>query len=149
MKTLLVTSFPSFHDVVLLEPTLEALYYKHAPCKLVLRTWEGFFPFFEHHPLIHDLIAFVVGDTLQDCLDEKVKAIDLCGADLHVELEDLEFSSLLLPTVEKFAALAGVLLTRKTPWICLPDRPKVATISCRGIFLRFPAVSKYCNMRDI
>jgi SAM-dependent methyltransferase len=112
MKKLLVTACPSIHDVILLEPTLEALYYKHAPCQLVLRTWEGFFPFFEHHPLIHGLVEFVEGATV---------AVD--DADIAVGIPDPRTSDLLLPTVEKFAALAGVLLTRKTPWICMPDRP--------------------------
>ena len=113
MQKLLVTACPSIHDVILLEPTLEALYYKNAPCQIVLRTWEGFFPFFEHHPLVHELIDFEAGDFAE--------AVELCGADLCIDI--LDNSNLLLPTVEKFAALAKVLLTRKTPWICLPDRP--------------------------
>jgi SAM-dependent methyltransferase len=116
MKKLLVTACPSIHDVILLEPTLEALYYKHAPCQLVLRTWEGFFPFFEHHPLIHELVGIgTVGDT------PPLEGIPV--SDIHVDIQDPRNSPLLLPTVEKFAVLANVLLTRKTPWICMPDRP--------------------------
>ena len=114
MRKLLVTACPSIHDVILLEPTLEALYYKHAPCQLVLRTWEGFFPFFEHHPLIHEVIEFVEGEKPE--------------ADIYVDIPDLHQWTLLLPTVEKFAVSAEVLLTRKTPWICLPDRPADANI---------------------
>ncbi len=115
MQTLLVTAYPSIHDVILLEPTLEALYYKNAPCRMVLRTWEGFFPFFEHHPLIHELIKFESG------VEGFEKAVELCSADIGIDIDDT--TPLLLPTVERFAALSEVLLTRKTPWICLPDRP--------------------------
>lgn len=114
MKTLLVTACPNIHDVILLEPTLEALYYKHAPCRLVLRTREEFFPFFEDHPLIHELLPFV-GDYVP-------------AADIFITIPDIRSLGLLLPTVEKFAAAAEVLLTRKTPWICLSDRPDDANI---------------------
>lgn len=113
MRKILVTAEPSVHDVILLEPTLEALYYKYAPCELVLRTWQGFFPFFEHHPLIHQLVGLSTEDS------EKAER----DADILIDIPDLNTSPLLLPTVEKFAALAEVLLSRKTPWICLPDRP--------------------------
>ncbi len=115
MKTLLVTASPNPHDVILLEPTLEALYYKNAPCRIVLRTEQGFFPFFEHHPLIHELIEFVEGEG------GFVEAVERCDADLCIDIDDT--TPLLLPTVERFAALSEVHLTRKTPWICLPDRP--------------------------
>ncbi len=113
MKKLLVTACPSLHDVILLEPTLEALYYKYAPCELVLRTYEEYLPFFEHHPLIHEFIGIKI------VRDEEIPV-----SDIYVDIQDPRNSPLLLPTVEKFAVLADVLLTRKTPWICLPNRPK-------------------------
>jgi hypothetical protein len=42
---------------------------------------------------------------------------------MYLVIPDVRLWGILLPTVEKFAAAAEVLLTRKTPWICLPDRP--------------------------
>jgi SAM-dependent methyltransferase len=52
-----------------------------------------------------------------------VRDEELPEFDIHVEIQDPNNWGILLPTVEKFAALADVLLTRKTPWICMPDRP--------------------------
>ncbi len=107
MKKVLVTAYGNIDDIILLEPTFEALYYKFAPCQLILRTCEEFFPFFEHHPLIHEMVEFVRGSKPQ--------------ADHYAEL--LDTWTLLAPTVEKFATLAKVVLARKTPQIFLSNRP--------------------------
>jgi hypothetical protein len=91
---------------------LEALYYKFAPCTLTLRTWDGYFPFFEHHPLVYDLIPFQEGE------DEL-----LAEFDEQIGLPEIEQWHVVLPAVQKFAASAGVTLSRQTPAIFLDERP--------------------------
>jgi len=106
MQKVLVTISGNIHDIILSEPTLEALYYKFAPCQLTLRTQKEFFPFFEHHPLIYEIVEF-----------ETPKP----QADHYADITD--DWTLLAPTVERFAIFAEVVLARKTPQIFLPDRP--------------------------
>jgi len=109
----LVTSCPSLHNVVQLEPTLEAIYYEHFPCELTLRTWEGYIPFFENHPLIENVIT-------------KDSKIDFIPEVEIIEISDLESWDAPVATVDKFAISAKVQLLRKTPKIFLnpfpPDR---------------------------
>lgn len=112
MQKLLVTACPNLDDVVQLEPTLEALYYAHAPCTLTLRTLRGYAPFFEHHPLISEVIEY-----------EK-DAIPAFDFDIHVEISDIRTWTVPVSTVEKFAVGAQVTLLRKTPKIFLAEWPK-------------------------
>lgn len=112
MKELLVSCVPALSDVIQLEPTLEALYYQHAPCKLTLRTNMGFAPLFEHHPLISKIVPF----------DEK--DLDPEGYDEHVKIPDPSRWNAPVPTVDKFAIAAGVSLLRRTPKIFLREWPK-------------------------
>lgn len=108
MRRVLVTAVPSFDDVVLLEPAIEALYYKFAPCYLILQIPKSCFPFFEHHPLIEELVDISAQDK---------------AADHHVALT-LDHWPITLPTVEKFAAFSRVSLLRKTPSIFLEEAPE-------------------------
>lgn len=110
MTRLLVTAKPSSFDVVQLEPTLEALYYAQPKCELTLRTLEKYIPFFEHHPLVANVIGW----------DEPFEREDF---DASISIPDMERWTIRLPTVEKFAASAGVDLLRKTPKIFLETYP--------------------------
>jgi hypothetical protein len=110
VKKLLVTSCPNLDDVVQLEPTLEALYYAHAPCTLTLRTFKGYVPFFEHHPLISDVVEYVEGQVPEDF-------------DTHIEIPNIRTWPVPVPTVDKFAVGAQVTLLRKTPKIFLEEWP--------------------------
>ncbi len=114
MRRVLVTACPRIDDIILCEPTLEALYYKFAPCTLTLRTWDGYFPFFEHHPLISDLIAFK---------EDEESLVDRWGFDEQIGLPEIAQWHVVLPAVQKFAASVGVTLSRHTPAIFLDDRP--------------------------
>lgn len=101
----------SLHDVIFVEPTIEALYYKFAPCEIVLETWDGYFPFFEHHPLI------------SECVVPQLPA-EASTENIPVHLKAAPGTSdLFLPLVDTLALDARVSLARKTPQIFLPDRP--------------------------
>lgn len=110
---LLLTVLASTDDIVQLEPTIEALYYQYADCELTLRTYPGYEPFFEHHPLIHEVVVWSE-DEDPDLTSE---------FDIHTEIPDIERWTLKMPLVEKFAAAAGVTLLRKTPKIFLDEYP--------------------------
>jgi hypothetical protein len=112
MTKVLVTAYPSSLDVVQLEPTLEALYYKYENCELSLRTLEAYFPFFEHHPLITGLVS---------SKDETVVEEDYA---VIVDIPDMETFSVPLPIVDKIAGIANVILLRKTPKIFLDAYPE-------------------------
>lgn len=112
MTKLLLTALPHPSDVIQLEPTIEALYYKYEDCELTLRTAEGYEPFFEHHPLISNIIHFA---------DDQDFSNDF---DILVDIPDIRQWTLPLPTVEKYAAAAGVGLLRKTPKVFLSEYPE-------------------------
>lgn len=111
MTKLLLTACASTDDIVQLEPTIEALYYKFEECEITLRTYEGYQPFFEHHPYVHAFIAF---DEDQDLSND---------FDILVDIPDITHWSLPIPTVEKFAYAANTQLIRKTPKIFLDEYP--------------------------
>lgn len=113
MTKVLVTACASTFDIVQLEPTLEAVYYTYEDCELTLRTHNGYEPFFEHHPLVHDVIVF---DE-----DEEDPGADF---DIVIDIPDIRHWTIKLPTVEKFAAAIGVTLLRKTPKIFLDEYPE-------------------------
>lgn len=123
MKRILVTSTVCLDDVILCEPTLEALYYHFAPCELWFRTYEGYFPFFEHHPLITGLLAF------EKDVAEQINA----PVDVHIRLPEIaHFQHWPISDVQKIALGAfrdeggmstGVRLLRHTPKIFLDLRP--------------------------
>jgi hypothetical protein len=113
MTKLLLTVCASTDDIVQLEPTIEALYYQYEDCQITLRTFNGYQPFFEHHPYVSEIIVF-------DENNEDIEGFDVC-----LEIPDINSWSLALPisTVEKFACAAGVQLLRKTPKIFLEEYP--------------------------
>lgn len=110
---LLLTVLASTDDIVQVEPTIEALYYQYENCELTLRISAGYEPFFEHHPLIHEVITF--SEDEDPDLASKFH--------IHTEIPDIQQWSLRMPLVEKFAAAAGVTLLRKTPKIFLDEYP--------------------------
>ena len=110
---LLLSVIASTDDIVQLEPTIEALYYKYENCELTLRVNSGYEPFFEHHPLIHAVIDY------EDSYDLDIEA----SFDVHTEIPDIQAWTLKMPLVEKFAAAAEVTLIRKTPKIFLEEYP--------------------------
>jgi hypothetical protein len=110
---LLLSVMAATDDIVQLEPTIEALYYQYEDCELTLLVNSGYEPFFEHHPLIHEVI------THEDSEDLDMDAT----FDIHTEIPDIQQWTLKMPLVEKFAAAAGVQLLRKTPKIFLDEYP--------------------------
>jgi hypothetical protein len=121
MTKLILTALPAAADVIQLEPTIEALYYKYEDCELTLRTYDGYVPFFEHHPLISEIIPY---DDDQDFSND---------FDILVDIPDIRQWTLPLPTVEKYAAAANATLLRKTPKIFLEEYPEDANyiVLCR------------------
>jgi len=109
LRNILIKAFPSWDDIVQIEPTIEALYYKHYPCVVHLHTFSEYVPFFEHHPLISEI---------------KTGKQDTEGYSDVIELKKEEELSNLVDTVSLFALGAGVRLLRKTPKIFLNTFPK-------------------------
>jgi hypothetical protein len=118
MLRLLVTAFPTPFDVVQLEPTLEALYYQYPNCQLTLSIWEGYVPFFEHHPLIYE-----IHPSTEECPSPSGADIE-AEYDVIVNIPNIQAWPVHLPTVEKFAASVETTLLRKTPKIFLDEYPE-------------------------
>jgi hypothetical protein len=57
MNYVLVTRLGKIGDLLMLEPTIEALYYKHAPCKIILRTTQEYVHVLREHPLVSDIVV--------------------------------------------------------------------------------------------
>ena len=119
MTKVLVTACASTFDIVQLEPTLEAIYYTYDFCELTLETLEGYQPFFEHHPLISDIVVFDENRVTSTDLGRSAE-----GFDVVINIPDIRNWKIKLPTVEKYAAAIGVQLLRKTPKIFLEEYPE-------------------------
>lgn len=55
MKILMITRYGGAGDLLMLEPALEALYYRHRPDRLILRTYQDYRWVLARHPLISDI----------------------------------------------------------------------------------------------
>lgn len=116
MRKVVIVATPSLHNVVMMEPFIEAVYYKYSPCEIHLITYDGYFPFFEHHPLITALIPYKVDVDFSPLFREEER--------IFLYANDPDASTLNAPVVEKFALVHGLRLTRKTPKIFLEEYPK-------------------------
>ena len=56
MKKILVTRFGGTGDLLMIEPSIEAIYYKHAPCEISLRTYNDHADVMKFHPMIKNII---------------------------------------------------------------------------------------------
>jgi hypothetical protein len=110
MTKLLLTACANTDDIVQLEPTIEALYYKFEECQITLNVPLGYEPFFEHHPYV----SAIVNDGGN---------VETEGYDIVVDLPDISNWGLPIPTVDKWAYAAEVELLRKTPKIFLDEYP--------------------------
>jgi hypothetical protein len=106
------------HNLLALEPVLEGLYYKHAPCKLVLHTSDLFKELFRHHPLISQIT------------DNPIFPADALVGHYDFDQEKLQFNfherSTLLDTLANFA---DVKLLRRTPSFGKYDWKKIPDVS--------------------
>jgi hypothetical protein len=123
LEKILVTCCPSWDSVVQLEPTLEAVYHQYGPCTLTLATLEEFIPFFEHHPLVSEVIAY------RGQNDPRLQ-----GYEFYIDIPDPDECGSRLPTVDVFADESHVTLFRRTPKIFLPEWPedKDVVIQAKG-----------------
>lgn len=106
-------------NLLALEPVLEGLYYKHAPCKLILDTSQTFKELFRYHPLIEKI------DTKGDYEEGDVVIpydFDACEAARYVG----PYTPTLL---DKLATFAQVKLLRRTPSLGKYDWKKVPDVS--------------------
>jgi hypothetical protein len=108
MNYVLVTHYGTAGDLMMLEPTIEALFYKHAPCRIVLRVDENHLHVLEKHPLIWNAC---------DNLDDVKNFLPEPGKDPVIEYD---FSAVIDPSrvasgVDQLAQHANVQLLRRTP----------------------------------
>jgi len=108
MNYLLVTHFGNAGSLLMLEPTLEALFYKHAPCQIMLLTREETLPVLKDHPLIWGHFGSKLG--LEGA--EIPEGAPVITYDFR-EMPDTQETH--TSEVDRFAQFANVTLLRRTP----------------------------------
>lgn len=117
----LVTRHAGMGDVLMLEPTIEALYYKHAPARIILRTHELYHGILADHPLIWRRIYDDVLYSNYGLQKSGVAFTSLNGIlPSEQPLYCYNFTGVIegyegLHGVDAFAAVADVPLLRRTP----------------------------------
>lgn len=116
MRRLLVDArLVTLDEAILIEPTIEALYYKHAPCEILLYAESEALLLFANHPLVKTLVP----------AENHAAYVERDGGIGPGETVLLETNSIhYVSSVEAYAYQARVLLSRRTPWIHVPSRPK-------------------------
>jgi len=132
MNYVVVTRLGGIGDLLMLEPTIEALYYKHAPCRIILRTYIDYKDVFKDHPLVWKTVldtnlyeqglsfGFEVNteDTLEFLSRAAIKSnlkLDIPPTALfHYDFQRVIEASK-IHGVDAFAAHAEVTLLRRTP----------------------------------
>jgi len=56
MVKVIITRYGGLGDIHMLEPSLRAIYKRHAPCEITFRTYPDYREAWEHHPLISNII---------------------------------------------------------------------------------------------
>jgi len=113
---ILLTRLGGIGDMLMTEPTLEALHKKHSPCEITYRTHRHVYDLMLYHPLI-DKILF----TRTGCWTPVPPDYDV-HVNLHGVIEAAPFG---LHGIDAFAQAAGVTLERRTPtlWLTGDMRP--------------------------
>lgn len=131
MNHLIVTLFKTPADLVMLEPTLEGLYYKHAPARILLRTTEECAPILKNHPLVAEILVdhdYHLGLTMGHFghrISETEASLFFTRAKLRQEFDPkdsffhFDFTGIWKPyqtsLVDAFPVHADVKLLRRTP----------------------------------
>lgn len=117
----LVTRQGGIGDLLMLEPTIEALYYRHAPARIILRTHPLYEGILSDHPLIWKHIYDDTGCNGYGLVQTGMVQTSLNGllptdTSLHCYnfIGGIE-ANYGLHGVDAFAAVAGVTLLRRTP----------------------------------
>lgn len=105
MQKILITRFGGLGDLIMLEPTIEALYYKHFPCEITIRTYKDYVDVFKFHPLVKE--------TILDDNSYSVPLIDIF--DYSYDFQGVIEKHFGIHGVDAFASHAQVPLLRKTP----------------------------------
>lgn len=118
---IMISRFGGAGDLLMLEPTIEALYYKYAPARIILRTFHYYEWVLRDHPLIWKTVLDVFGCTRFGHLDSGVIETDLKGTlerpekILHFNMSNAVENRRNMHGVDAFAAEADVTLLRRTP----------------------------------
>lgn len=124
-----ITRFGGVGDMVMIEPTLEALYYKHSPCKVIFRTYKDYEFVFKDHPLVWKTVLddnrYLLGcpSTKKLTKEEaqlffnksKIDVDPNPGSVFHYDFQGVIEKNSGTHGVDVFATEAKVSLLRKTP----------------------------------
>lgn len=117
----LITRCGGIGDLLMLEPTIEALYYEYAPARIILRTWTDYVHVLKDHPLIWKIIEDNVEGHNYGLLDQPVNITTLNGLfEEPTPVHHFNMNGVIeiagnLHGVDAFAAAAGTKLLRRTP----------------------------------
>lgn len=111
----MITRFGGTGDLLMIEPTIEAIYYKYSPCEITLRTYKDYADVMRFHPLIKDIvlddISYALGKTPP-------------GYDLYFNFQDVIERLGGIHGVDAFAGVAQTPLLRRTPLLFIdPNVP--------------------------
>lgn len=113
MTKILITRLGGAGDMIMTEPTLQALHDKYAPCHITYRTHRHVYDLLLYHPLIDEILC-----TRTGCWTPTPE-----GYDIHVNLHGvIESASFGLHGIDAFAQAAGVSLERRQPNLYLEGR---------------------------
>lgn len=118
---IMISRFGGGGDMLMLEPTIEALYYKYAPARIIVRTFKDYEWVLRDHPLVWRTVLDVFSCTRFGMLESGVFETNLKGTlespqrILHFNLSNAVENRTHLHGVDAFAAEANVTLLRRTP----------------------------------
>ena len=116
-----VTRYGGIGDLLMIEPTIEALYYKFFPARIILRTYKDYKDVLGDHPLIWDTIldtftcptyGFPQSGSVETDLNGLLESPQRI---LHLNLSNAIENMNGLHGVDSFACASNVKLLRKTP----------------------------------
>jgi hypothetical protein len=108
-------------DLLMLEPTIEALYYAHAPCRIILRTYKDYEWVLRDSPFIWKTVLDTYhceaygmmqsGKTMSDLNGELSEPVEILHLNMHSVIEALDG----MHGVDVWPPVANAKLLRRTP----------------------------------
>jgi hypothetical protein len=129
---ILLTRLGGAGDMIMAEPTLQALHDKYAPCYITYRTHRHVYDLMLYHPLIDEILC-----TRTGCWTPTPEGYDV-HVNLHGVIENAPFGQ---HGIDAFAEAAGVSLERRQPKLYLEGKMcPVRTEDDRYPVISHPAV---------
>ena len=128
MKKILLTRLGGAGDMLMTEPTLQALHDKYIPCHITYRTHRHVYDLMLYHPLIDEILC-----TRTGCWTRTPEGYNV-HVNLHGAIEDAPFGT---HGIDAFAKIAGVTAPYRTPRLYLTGEPRTVTTEDD----RYPVIS--------